>query len=221
MKEKQEPRVARWMLEHLVPTQRWSESLSGDLAEQWGRRSHAWYWRQVAGALVTGWAQEIYRLRLAIVFALLFVFPESLFWVYGTRVGPYSKFLVWSVMLPWPWSFVVQLGMNLAVEFLFIWAGYAVYLAAVWVVSRPVRFGRAMRGLLAGVWVNVVAQICATVVASFMTFAPVNVKTVSDLEVLFAPHAILFGIPVVLAVVCAIRTAIPVGGRNSHCVTGV
>jgi hypothetical protein len=47
MKSSHPPTVATWLLEHLRSGQE-SESLTGDLVEEYGhRRSNTWYWRQV------------------------------------------------------------------------------------------------------------------------------------------------------------------------------
>lgn len=214
MTVKRQPRIARWILEHATPGQRWSESLSGDLAEQWSTRSHAWYWRQVMGAFVAGWAKEIYRLRLAIVFTLLCVFPEPLFWIYCARVALYREFFVWSVSLPWPWSLVFQLCMLLALAFAYIWICYAVYLALSGLLFRAIKLHRAMQGLLTAAWVYIPAQVVVLAVLSYMTFAPINLMTAGNLAVLLAPAMMLLCVPSILAMVCAIRTAIPFDAQS-------
>ena len=182
MTAKRPPRVARWILEHAIPTQSWSESLSGDLAEQCGQRSPAWYWRQVAGAFVVGWTKEIYRLRIAIVFALLCSFPAPLLWIHWARLGLYHRLFVWSVTLPWQLSFAFQQCMFLALNLLLVWSGYALYLVAAGMLFKSIQFRRALRGLFTITWVYVGTEILVAIIASFMIFPPINIKTASDVS---------------------------------------
>jgi hypothetical protein len=55
------PRVALWLLNRILPD---GDPLTGDLVEEFGRRrSHLWFWRQTAGALLA--RRERHRLPVA------------------------------------------------------------------------------------------------------------------------------------------------------------
>jgi hypothetical protein len=59
MTSPQPPRLATWILRHfgVGPS---NDSLLGDLAEEYSQgRTRLWYWREVATALILGFAQEI------------------------------------------------------------------------------------------------------------------------------------------------------------------
>jgi hypothetical protein len=59
MRTSHPPTVATWLLEHLRSGKE-SESLMGDLVEEYGRRrSNAWYWRQVLTAIVMSCCEEL------------------------------------------------------------------------------------------------------------------------------------------------------------------
>lgn len=72
------PALATWMLEHLL----WgggNEALAGDLLEEFQRRrSVAWYWRQVFGAIVTSFSNEL-RADWVMVWTIVF----SIVWGYS------------------------------------------------------------------------------------------------------------------------------------------
>lgn len=57
------PRMATWLLKHLGPGYR-SEALAGDLFEEYQQgRTHAWYWRQTAAAILVG-GTRLLRVKL-------------------------------------------------------------------------------------------------------------------------------------------------------------
>jgi hypothetical protein len=57
------PRTATWLLKHLGPRYR-SESLAGDLFEEYQQdRTRGWYWRQAAAAILVG-GTRLLRVRL-------------------------------------------------------------------------------------------------------------------------------------------------------------
>lgn len=77
-----------------------------------------------------------------------------------------------------------------------------------------------LRGLLTAGWTLAAAAAVVLMVQLHVTFAPINLKTVNDLSVLLAPRMLLSAIPDALAMVCAIRVAMPVGGNGCR-VSGV
>jgi hypothetical protein len=79
MTPSQPPAVASWMLRHLVLGDR-TEALEGDLLEEFQRRrSSAWYWRQVAGAIL-GFSN---LLRMCWVMVWTAAFAAA--WIYGSN----------------------------------------------------------------------------------------------------------------------------------------
>jgi hypothetical protein len=59
MRSPKPPALATWILEHVTPRGK-NEALTGDLLEEFGqRRSVAWYWRQVLGAVVVSLSGEM------------------------------------------------------------------------------------------------------------------------------------------------------------------
>ena len=83
MKASAPPVLATWLLTRLASGEK-SESLIGDLIDQHGHgRSSAWYWRQTIGAIVTGFATQVWHqkaLAIAVV-ALGTYLPDIFLWV--------------------------------------------------------------------------------------------------------------------------------------------
>jgi hypothetical protein len=72
------PTLATWMLDHLLWGGR-NEALAGDLLEEYKRRrSVAWYWRQVLGAIFASFLNEV-RADWVMVWTIVFIIG----WVYG------------------------------------------------------------------------------------------------------------------------------------------
>ena len=83
MTQSKPPALASWMLDHLLWGGR-NEALAGDLLEEFQRRrSVAWYWRQVLGAIVASVTGELRRhwklLSLEAVFVLVWTYYSLLF----------------------------------------------------------------------------------------------------------------------------------------------
>lgn len=71
MTQSKPPALATWMLEHLLWGGR-NEALAGDLLEEFQRRrSVAWYWRQVTGAILASFSNEL-RADWVMVWTILF-----------------------------------------------------------------------------------------------------------------------------------------------------
>ena len=84
MKPSKPPAAATWMLEHLQLGGK-NEALAGDLLEEFHRRrSIAWYWRQVVGAIFAGFSNEI-RADWVMVWTIAF----TIAWVYGLYAIPF------------------------------------------------------------------------------------------------------------------------------------
>jgi hypothetical protein len=83
MTQPKPPALASWMLEHLLSGGK-NEALAGDLLEEFRqRRSVAWYWRQVFGAILASFSNEI-RADWVTVWTIVF----SIVWVYGLYAIP-------------------------------------------------------------------------------------------------------------------------------------
>jgi hypothetical protein len=66
MSASQPPRLASWLLQHLVSSPQ-RESLAGDLIERYHQgRSATWYWRQVLAAILAGVIRDIREMDLHI-----------------------------------------------------------------------------------------------------------------------------------------------------------
>jgi hypothetical protein len=71
MKQHEPPALANWMVRHLVLGNQ-NEALEGDLLEEFQRRrSVAWYWRQVLGAILASFSSEL-RADWVMVWTILF-----------------------------------------------------------------------------------------------------------------------------------------------------
>jgi hypothetical protein len=84
MKPSKPPALATWMLEHLLWGGR-NEALAGDLLEEFQRRrSAAWYWRQVIGAILASLSNEA-RADWGTVWTIAFMIA----WAYGLYAIPF------------------------------------------------------------------------------------------------------------------------------------
>lgn len=146
MKSSKPPALASWMLEHLTlgPT---NEALAGDLLEDFQRRrSAAWYWRQVLGAIVLSFLNELGQHWVTLT--AQFIFVGIWVWVCAYCDFAVHRYFVtwamgrqhyaWAVWLVWCAVFFVALPLG-------------IYLAAV----RRLDLKAFARGLAAGwsVWV--------------------------------------------------------------------
>ena len=83
MTESKPPALASWMLDHLLWGGR-NEALAGDLLEEFQRRcSVAWYWRQVIGAILASFSNEL-RADWVMVWTILF----AIVWAYSLYAIP-------------------------------------------------------------------------------------------------------------------------------------
>jgi hypothetical protein len=112
------PALATWMLEHLLWGGR-NEALAGDLLEEFRRRrSVAWYWRQVMGAIFASFSNEV-RADWVMVWTVVF----TIVWGYGLYAIP----LIAS-QLPLPLAVVIRLDHYLVAHGYrgtLIWYGFA------------------------------------------------------------------------------------------------
>jgi hypothetical protein len=75
MKQHRPPRIATWLLKHLLPGED-SEPLAGDLLEEFEHgRSTGWYWRQAITAVMIGLSRKTRSFGATVVFAALWAIP--------------------------------------------------------------------------------------------------------------------------------------------------
>lgn len=76
MKSRTPPKLATWLLERFAAG-RYSESLSGDITEEYSRgRGRLWYWRQVMSVLVVSLVGTVHGKILTAVFCVGYVCCE-------------------------------------------------------------------------------------------------------------------------------------------------
>ena len=97
MTQRKPPASANWMLRHFLLGGR-NEALEGDLLEEFHRRSAAWYWRQVLGAILASFSSEL-RADWAVAWTVVFITA----WAYCLYVFPVMAF-------PVPIGIIVQAG---------------------------------------------------------------------------------------------------------------
>lgn len=125
------PKLAEWMLENLIPASERDEALAGDLAEQLhSGRSDAWYRRQAAAAVATGWTQYLSRRGAMLVFALLWSTLAPAWYVLVN--GIVDSHDLWNGS--WPLALVAWIGLNAA----FLWSGLIVYQLVHSFLGRPI-----------------------------------------------------------------------------------
>lgn len=157
------PSLATWVLEHWTPGD-CNDALAGDLLEEFRNgRTTAWYWRQVFSAIGFGWGREVVKRRTMVLFAALWsmLAPGWLLIVAG--FSQRFEFNARILSLEFPWSTLCDLGLMLAANLIFIWAGILVYLIPHLWLRRSLRVRPLGHGILASipvllaVWVALIA----------------------------------------------------------------
>jgi hypothetical protein len=141
--------MATWMLEHLTPGPR-NEALAGDLLEDFrNRRSIGWYWRQVLAAIVIGCSLEILNQRTVMLFAALWsmLVPAWLLTLANLEEHFNLNRRIWQ--MEWPWSSVLDMGLLLAANLLFIWVGIFIYLIPHLWATKNLKVRPLSRGIMA------------------------------------------------------------------------
>ncbi len=146
MHQKNPPRIAAWMMEHLRPTG-CDEAVAGDLIEEYcGGRSAGWYWHQVITAIAVAWSRSVWQRRAALLFAALWSFFSPawlLLYLRHFRNGRLDD-VIWR--LPFPWSTICAFALGTARDLLFIWLGVLVYVVLCQIAVGKLhirRFGKA------------------------------------------------------------------------------
>lgn len=128
MNRAEPPRIASWMLKHLLPDW-WNETLAGDLLESFhSGRSRHWYWRQVFSAIGNGVLCSVRRHYHAIAFAGFWCMLAPAWFVICTRfaVRIVKDWDIWQLM--WPWSIFCSAVLSVGPGLFFVWTGLLLYL---------------------------------------------------------------------------------------------
>ena len=204
------PRLATWLLEHLVPSTSGGQALAGDLQEECHRgRSRGWYWRQTLSALVYGSLAVLDRLRVALLFAMLWsaATPLVVFEWYTSRPG--SALFLHTVSYPWPWSACAQLGLAFTLMTVFVCTGFFVYLVLHSLFVRHTHWRRLGFAILSAAAVFSAASCISAAAAFVLPSVYQNVHTVTLAGILTAPQALFTDLPSALALFVAIAVAYP------------
>lgn len=151
MMQVQPPRIATWLLQSFALADR-NEALAGDLLEEFrAGRSSGWYRRQVLSAIAIGSVRGTMG-RLDVLLFAVFWSMLTPAWLLAfanleQRFGLDQRF--WQ--MAWPWSTVCDLGLLLAANLIFTWAGIVLYLIPHLSITKNLRFHAFAKGLLASI----------------------------------------------------------------------
>jgi hypothetical protein len=157
--------LATWLVSHAVLGDR-NDALVGDLQEEFQtRRSRAWYWRQVFGAILSGFANEWRSEWSASGYAVLWTFLFGAFWTTCVvYLGPEllrelsGKRTVFLFIMRHAGSVrSVTSEIPIALYLVTLCIGLGIYLASMWSFS-PARIGHAVLVGAAALLVGQVAE---------------------------------------------------------------
>ncbi len=141
MRSTMPPRLAVWLLEHLIPGER-NDALAGDLLEEFrSGRSAAWYWRQVLSCVAITNTRVVKAHAGALLFAGLWALLAPA-WVPLTRLGMFPRLDHAILNLAWPWSAICNLALAFSLLFSFVWAGLLIYLVLEGLTAEHFSFRR-------------------------------------------------------------------------------
>jgi hypothetical protein len=166
MRALEPPRLAAWLLEHFVLGNK-NEALAGDLLEEFRqRRSVAWYWRQVLGAILVGFLSELRAQWLAVGFEVVCFFGFATVWtcavsVYEVRVflsPPFQSLGHWLISHHDPARAIYEWAISILIAAVINSVGLSLYLA----IMRSFSLRGFSRGLLVSLLVVIVGQLGET-----------------------------------------------------------
>jgi hypothetical protein len=190
------PAVATWFLEHLVLGNK-NEALTGDLLEEFQqRRSVAWYWRQVLGAIFVGFSNELRAQWLA--FAMVWACAVSVCWELIIPSPPFQYLGRWVNGHQSPERYIYGWAIAIAATVVIVSVSLSLYLAIMHSFNLP----RFTRGLLVGV-LAVVLEHLAWAFLARMTYSLVVARL---MEFLWTWFSLL---PLFLALLLSMWTAWP------------
>lgn len=212
MRPSEPPALATWLLEHLVLGPK-NEALAGDLLEEFRqRRSVAWYWRQVLGAILVGFLNELRSQWLAVGFEVVCFFGFATVWTCAVSVyeehifhsPPFRYLDHWLVSHHEPERAIYAWAISIAISVVINGAGLSFYLA----IMRSFNLRRFSRGLLVGLLVVIVRHLGET----FLNRIAVTLLLVRIVEFLFPWFSLL----PFFALMLSMWAARPNWKRSSH-----
>lgn len=210
MNHSEPPRLATWMLEHLMPGDR-NEALAGDLLEELrAGRSIGWYRRQVVAAIAAGWLRGVFDHRIELFFAAIWSILVPAWQLSFERFFWQSSFIGHIWRIPWPWSTVCMAGLSTAEDLIFILAGALVYVTILAGLRRTVDFRRLRRRFAMSVVVFWAAWACELAllfaISTKYTAHAVDWRTLTLLGVIvnFGPWTALTRFPYLVGTACAL-----------------
>jgi hypothetical protein len=191
MKPSEPPELATWLLEHFVLGNK-NEALAGDLLEEFRqRRTVAWYWRQVLGAILVGFLSELRAQWLAVGFEVVCFFGFATVWtcavsVYEERVffrPPFQSLGHWLISHHEPERAIYGWAISILIAAVINGVGLSLYLT----IMRSFNLRRFSRGLLISLLVVIVGHLGET----FLNRIAVTLLLVRIVEFLFPWFSLL------------------------------
>jgi hypothetical protein len=151
MKRTDPPFLAAWMLEHWTPGG-CNHALAGDLREEFrAGRSVLWYWSQVLSAIFIRGASELRFRWHALLFAVLWSMLAPAWLLTVARLEQHAHLDEFFSRMNWPWSTILDFGLILAANLLFLWSGILLYLFPDLWLNGNLRLRALARGVKASV----------------------------------------------------------------------
>jgi len=143
MKTSKPPRLATWILEHLVLATD-KDVLAGDLLEEFeDRRSVGWYWRQVLIAVFVGFSKELSRQWRAAGFAVVWTLASVIALRLWYQSPLFHSMFGSALRHDWPESGVLTTALQFSPQILIFWLGLGLYLVMMHCFSAT-RFARGL-----------------------------------------------------------------------------
>jgi hypothetical protein len=189
MKRTDPPALAVWMLEHLTFAAG-TQALAGDLLEEFrAGRSQGWYWRQVLMAIGIGVSRQIVSHWPAMLFAALWTLLAPALHFYTVRKLAESAFIARRWSLPWPYSTICDIGLDLGCALFYIWAGLVLYLLLSKREQRSLNLRALPRALRISLPVFVVATGALAAWAAIVSGPPpIDVRHISPGQLILITH---------------------------------
>jgi hypothetical protein len=155
MKSSEPPRLATWLLEHLALGNK-NVGLAGDLVEEFRQgRPVAWYWRQVIGAIVVSFSNELHAQGGAIGFAIVWTCAAAVLWPHVWTCSQLQFLIGWGTRHNWPESLIYVTAIEIATMAVILWVALSLYLA----IMRSFDLKRFVWGLFVGLLAVVVGSV--------------------------------------------------------------
>lgn len=218
MSHREPPRLAAWMLEHLVAGDP-DEAVAGDLLEVLrAGRTDGWYWRQVLAVCGVSWTNAL-RARLPLlVFAFLWSLLSPAWSVFLDRVLN-ARLLAELAQMSWPASLLSRVAVWVILNSTFLWAGMLVYLLCHSRFTHTVRNSQIGRALLLAPAILLPAYVTTFVLMNLLAFPGFDIDRSA-----FAPlsevvdlrtWAVVLRVPYFVTMVCALWRSSAMPRRRS------